>query len=87
MLTHRRNVRKWNGFHQFGCAISDGENEIAIITELLRTHQVNVETSKPSLKDVDGLWQHTGVAMDIAVSPSTVMTTWRILVSSIPLCL
>jgi hypothetical protein len=45
------NVRKWNSFHLLGCAISDGENEIVIITILQKAHQVNVEMRKPSLRD------------------------------------
>jgi hypothetical protein len=40
---------------------------VATITELKRVHQVDVEISKPLMRDGDGLQQQVGVAMDLSL--------------------
>ncbi len=40
---------------------------VATIAVLLRAHQVDVEVSKPPLRDGDGLWQQASVAVDLAL--------------------
>jgi hypothetical protein len=37
------------------------------LSDLIWAHQVNVEMSKPPLRDGDGLLQQVGVAVDLAV--------------------